>query len=175
MKKSTTLQKKDRYDIMYKNFKWQIPEYFNFGFDVVDQWGEDRTKLALISIDRSGKHDRYHTFYDLSVASNKFANVLIREIGVRKGDRVFFFLERIPEIFIGILGTLKAGAVIGPLFSAFGPEAVKDRLVDSRAKVLVTSPMLKKKVVEILPDLPHLEKIIVVNRRNDALGPDDLS
>ena len=98
----------------------------------------------------------------------------MEEIGIRKGDRVFFFLERVPEIFIGILGTLKAGAVIGPLFSAFGPEAVKDRLADSRAKVLVTSPMLKKKIVEILPDLPHLERIVVVNRRNVAIDPDDV-
>ncbi|MCP4629416.1 MAG: acetate--CoA ligase, partial [bacterium] len=79
------------------------------------------------------------------------------------------------EIFISILGSLKAGAVIGPLFSAFGPEAVKDRLSDSRAKVLVTSPMLKKKIAEILPDLPHLEQIIVVNRRKVSLDPGDIS
>ena len=61
------LVKKDRYEQLYKNFSWRIPEYYNFGFDVVDQWAEDRTKLALISIDRSGKRDRYHTFYDLKI------------------------------------------------------------------------------------------------------------
>ncbi len=74
----TTLQKKDRYDVMYKNFKWNVPKYYNFGFDVVDQWAEDRTKLALISIDRSGKKARYHTCYDLEVQSNQFANVLFQ-------------------------------------------------------------------------------------------------
>jgi acetyl-CoA synthetase len=100
---------------------------------------------------------------------------LIKEIGVNKGDRIFFFMERIPEIFIGILGALKAGAVIGPLFSAFGPDAVKDRLVDSRARVLVTSSALKKKVAEIFPDLPHLEKIVIVNRGNVEIESDDLS
>ena len=67
IKHVTTLEKKDRYDEMYKNFKWHVPEYFNFGFDVVDKWAEDRTKLALISIDRTGKHDRYHTFFDLNI------------------------------------------------------------------------------------------------------------
>lgn len=39
-----TLQKKDRYEALYENFKWKVPEYYNFGFDVVDQWAEDRTK-----------------------------------------------------------------------------------------------------------------------------------
>ena len=80
-------KQKDRYDEMYKNFKWKVPEFYNFGFDVVDKWAEDRTKLALISIDRTGKRDRYHTFRDLSVESNRFANAL-RRIGIKKGDRV---------------------------------------------------------------------------------------
>ena len=77
------VEKKDKYDELYNSFKWEIPKHYNFGFDVVDKWAEDRTKLALISIDRSGKRDRYHTFYDLKAASNQFANVL-RDIGVKR-------------------------------------------------------------------------------------------
>jgi acetyl-CoA synthetase len=84
-------------------------------------------------------------------------------------------MERVPEIYIGIIGTLKAGAVIGPLFSAFGPDAVKDRLEDSGAKVLVTSPPLKKKIAEILPGLPALEKIVTVLRGKQKSDGDDLS
>ena len=84
----------DRYDEMYKNFKWKVPEFYNFGFDVVDKWAEDRTKLALISIDRTSKRDRYHTFRDLSVESNRFANAL-RRIGIKKGDRVLVILQSI--------------------------------------------------------------------------------
>jgi acetyl-CoA synthetase len=113
MSKTTTLQKKDRYDIMYKNFKWHIPEHYNFGFDVVDQWGEDRTKLALISIDRTGKHDRYHTFYDLSVASNKYANTLLK-MGIKKGDRVLVILQSIPEWYIALIGMFKIGVIPMP-------------------------------------------------------------
>ena len=75
-----TLQKKDRYDLMYKSFRWRVPEYYNFGFDVIDQWAEDRTKLALISVDRTGDKACYHTFFDLKVLSNQFANAL-RNIG----------------------------------------------------------------------------------------------
>ena len=89
---------KDKYNELYKKFKWEIPKIYNFGFDVVDKWGEDRTKLALISIDRTGRRDRYHTFYDLSIASNKFANFLIK-IGIKKGDRILVILQSILPSF----------------------------------------------------------------------------
>ncbi|MBM2824914.1 MAG: acetyl-coenzyme synthetase [Dehalococcoidales bacterium] len=173
------------YQKMRETFKWEDisseldwfdSDHINIGHIAIDAHLKTnrRDKKALIWQSQKGDIEEY-TFADLARLSNKFANVLVNEIGVRKGDRVFFFLERIPEIFIGILGTLKAGAVIGPLFSAFGPDAVKDRLSDSRAKVLVTSPSLKKKVAEIFPDLPHLEKLVVVNRENKAIDAGDLS
>ena len=55
------------------------------------------------------------------------------------------FLWIIPECYISVFGGLKIGAIVGPLFSAFGPEPVKDRMLDSGAKVLITQPELKKK------------------------------
>ena len=171
---------KMRQDFRWENLSaeldWFDSEHINIGHIAIDAHlkTERRDKKALIWESQRGEVEEY-TFADLALLSNKFANVLVKELGIQKGDRVFFLLERIPEIFIAILGTLKAGAVIGPLFSAFGPDAVKDRLTDSRAKVLVTSPILKKKVAEILSDLPHLEKIVVVNRKNVALDPDDVS
>lgn len=173
------------YQKMRETFKWEDvsseldwfdKDHINIGHIATDAHlkTERRDKKALIWMGGRGETEEY-TFADLARLSNQFANVLVNEAGVKKGDRVFFFLERVPEIFIGILGTLKAGAVIGPLFSAFGPDAVKDRLADSRAKVLVTSPLLKKKVAEIFKDLPHLEKIISVNRGNAVSEPGDLS
>jgi len=87
---------------MYKEFKWKVPDYYNFGFDVIDQWAEDRTKLALISIDRTGKRDRYHTFFDLKMLSNQFANVL-RNLGIKKEDRVLVILQSIPEWYISLI------------------------------------------------------------------------
>ncbi|MFC1967934.1 acetate--CoA ligase [Chloroflexota bacterium] len=165
-----------RWEDISSELDWFDNDHINIGYIAVDTHlkTDRRDKKALIWESQKGDVEDY-TFADLAYLSNKFANVLVKEVDIQKGDRIFFFLERIPEIFIGILGALKAGAIIGPLFSAFGPAAVKDRLADSRAKVLVTSPMLKKKVAEIIPDLPHLEKIIVVNRRNNPLDPDDLS
>jgi acetyl-CoA synthetase len=100
-------------------------------------------------------------------ASNRAANGL-RSLGVEKGDRVFVFLERVPECYFTVFGALKLGAVIGPLFSAFGPEAVKDRLENSEARVLVTSPDLWARVRDIRKDLPNLGHVVLVTRRQRA-------
>ena len=111
-------------------------------------------KIAMLWEGKSGEQETY-TFADMVKGANKAANGL-RALGVEKGDRVFVFLERVPECYFTVFGTLKLGAVIGPLFSAFGPDAVKDRLQDSGAKVLVTSPELWAKVKDIRSELPRL-------------------
>ena len=118
---------------------------------------------------KNGETEVY-TFGRLKEETNKFANVLL-SLGINKGDRVFFFMERLPEQYIGVFGALKAGAVAGPLFSAFGPEPVKDRLKDSGAKILVTQPSLRKRIASILGELPDLEHVIVVNRAGRDEGP----
>jgi len=125
-----------------------------------------RDKIAMLWEGKDGESETY-TFAQMTRGANKTANAL-RSLGVQKGDRVFVFLERIPECYFTVFGTLKLGAVIGPLFSAFGPEAVRDRLLDSGAKVLVTSPELWARVREIRSDLPDLQHVVLVTRRQDA-------
>ena len=66
----------DRYEEERAKWKWDVPEYFNFTWDIVDKWAEDRTKLALISVDENGDNPQYHTFWDLKILSKKFANYL---------------------------------------------------------------------------------------------------
>ncbi len=125
-----------------------------------------RTKVAMLWEGKNGEQETY-TFEQMVKGANKAANGL-RALGVEKGDRVFVFLERIPECYFTVFGALKLGAIIGPLFSAFGPDAVKDRLADSGAKVLVTSPELWSKVQDIRSDLPALETVVLVTRRAKA-------
>ena len=129
--------KTDEYDELYKNFKWEVPKYYNFGFDVVDKWAEDRTKLALISIDRTGKHDRYHTFHDLSKASNKFANVL-KKIGIKKGDRVLVILQSIPEWYIALIGMFKLGVIPMPGTVLLKSKDVEYRINRAEANMVIT-------------------------------------
>jgi acetyl-CoA synthetase len=119
-----------------------------------------------------GKNDEVeeYTFDDLRRQTNQFANVL-RGLGVEKSARVFTFMERLPESYIATFGTLKAGCIIGPLFSAFGPDPVKDRLENSGASVLITQPELRARIAEVLSALPGLKHVIVVNKNGRSEAP----
>lgn len=134
-----------------------------------------RDKVALYWESRENKSEEY-TFYDLYKLTNRFANVL-EKLGAEKGDRVFTYADRLPETYISLLGALKAGCVIGPLFSAFGPDAVKDRLADCEASFLITTPRLVKAIHEIRDELPALKTVIIINRRNTPyeLGEGEVS
>ncbi|MEO8458401.1 MAG: acetate--CoA ligase [Chloroflexota bacterium] len=165
-----------RRDLTWDKIREEIDEMpgggLNMAYECFDRHlkTERRTKAAMLWEGKNGEQETF-TFEDMAKGANKAANGL-RSLGVQKGDRVFVFLERIPECYFTVFGTLKLGAVIGPLFSAFGPDAVKDRLADSGAKVLVTSPELWAKVKAIRDDLPALEKIVLVTRRTQAESED---
>jgi acetyl-CoA synthetase len=126
-------------------------------------------RTALIWRSATGAHERY-TFNDLKRKTNQFANVL-KDLGVQKGERVFVFLERIPELYIAVFGALKVGAVVGPLFSAFGPEAIRDRLQDSGAVLVVTSLELKPRLDSIRAKLPELKHVILVDKKGTGAPP----
>jgi acetyl-CoA synthetase len=109
---------------------------------------------------------RDYTYLDLEQASNRAANAL-RELGVCPGDRVFIFLPKSPDLYFAFLGILKIQAVACALFSNFGEEALLDRLGDSEARVLITRRGFLRKVRAILPRLPALEKVLVVDLAED--------
>lgn len=123
--------------------------------------GADGQKLALVFEDESGGLQNF-TFKDLSEKSNKYANYLANKV-VNKGDRVFLFLPRVPELYIAFLGTLKTGAIAGTLFSAFAAEALKDRLENSKAVALFTTKELFERVKTVKDQLPELKHIIVID------------
>jgi len=164
--KSSEIKKKDRYDIMYKEFRWKVPEYYNFGFDVIDQWAEDRTKLALISIDRTGKRDRYHTFFDLKMQSNQFANVL-RNLGIKKGDRVLVILQSIPEWYISLIGMFKLGVVPMPGTVLLTPKDIEYRVNRSEACMILTDIDHAESVELVHKKCPTLKHIMLVEGKRD--------
>ncbi len=163
---------KDREAITWDRIKseldWLPGQRINMAYECLDRHLKTnrRDKIAMLWEGKDGEEETY-TFAEMVAQANKVANGL-RSLGVKKGDRVFMFLERIPECYFTTFGTLKLGAVIGPLFSAFGPDAIKDRLEDSGAKVLVTSPELWAKVEGIRSDLPNLEHVLLITRRHQA-------
>ncbi len=127
--------------------------------------------VALRCLDRSGDKTDL-TYADLERQTNLFANVL-RTMGVVAGERVFVLAGRIPELYISVLGALKAGCVASPLFSAFGPEPIRQRLSLGDARVLVTTEALyAKKVADIRESLPGLKHVLVVGRGTGAESSD---
>ncbi len=136
-------------------------DHFNFGFDVVDKWAEDRTKLALISIDQSGDAARYHTFFRLSQESDKFVNVL-RKIGIKKGDRVLVILNSIPEWYVVMIGMIKMGVIPMPGTTQLKPKDIEYRLNRSEATMVITDMVHTgrvERVVEKCPTVKHLMSI----------------
>lgn len=142
-----------------KEFSWYETGKLNLAYEAIDRHVDAGRggRTALLYSDAA--RDEAFTFEELSNLSNKFANVL-RDIGIHKGDRVFVFMPRTPELYVSILGTIKVGAVVGPLFEAFMETAVKDRLEDSGAVAIVTTPSLLPRIKR--DELPELQHIIVV-------------
>jgi acetyl-CoA synthetase len=167
------MRKEFKWDDIYKELDGLDNGGLNIAYESIDRHVKTplKDKVALFWEGKNGESEKY-TFYDLYKLTNRFANVLTK-LGIKKGDRVFTYMDRIPEIYVCILGTLKAGAVIGPLFSAFGPDAVKDRLQDSEAKILVTTPRLVKTVHTIINELPAIEKVIIVDREKSSYNMQD--
>ncbi|EXX88116.1 acetyl-CoA synthetase, partial [Paenibacillus darwinianus] len=145
-----------RFEEAEKAFSWHETGKVNMAYEAIDRHvhAGKGGKTALYYSD--AVRDVQYTFADLSRQSNRFANVL-RKLGVGKGERVFIFMPRTPELYFSLLGTLKAGAVVGPLFEAFMETAVKDRLQDSGATAIVTTTALLSRVPKAeLPDLKHI-------------------
>jgi acetyl-CoA synthetase len=115
------------------------------------------------------------TYSDLQAMTARFANVLASH-GLEPGDSVFGLMGRVPELYAAALGTLKAGLVFTPLFSAFGPEPVRTRMEIGSAAVLVTTAAIyKRKIAAWRDEIPSLKLVLIVGETAPegcvALGP----
>lgn len=161
------------YESDYRSFTWEdarggldgLPAGggLNIGHEAVDRHARgtraDRVALRFLGKDLEA---RDLTYADLRAQTARFANVL-KALGVGAGERVFALCGRIPELYVSALGTLKAGAVFSPLFSAFGPEPIRQRLGMGDGRVLVTTEAFyRRKVAPIRDTLPRLEHVLLV-------------
>ena len=125
-----------------------------------------RTNPAMIWEGGDGSVEKY-SFSQMKTQSDRFANVL-KKLGVGKADRVFFLADRIPELYFAMFGALKQRAIIAPLFAAFGPEPIKERIQRAEGSVIVTTPNLLPKVNAVRDQLPSLKQVIVIAHRAEA-------
>src|SRR5208282_2407742 len=148
----------------------------NIAYEAVDRHakGPRRDHLALRWLAKRGEV-RDFTYSDLRSLTNRFANVL-RRLGLTKGERVFLLAGRLPELYISALGALKNGNVFCPLFSAFGPDPIRQRIGIGDGRILVTTPTLyKRKVASLRPSLRGLENVVLIGTPEETRGiPDTL-
>ncbi len=162
------------YQKTYADFSWAevrkelagLPDGrgLNIAHEAVDRHaaGTGQSRVALRWLGKKGQIEDF-TYGKLKAQSNRFAN-LLQTLGVGKGERVFSLSGRIPELYFAALGTLKNTSVFCPLFSAFGPEPIAQRLLRGDARVLVTTERLyRNKVAGLRPQLPNLEYVLLAD------------
>ena len=157
-----TIEKTETPVDLTHDFPVQAPEYFNFGYDVVDAWAvRDRNKLAMIWANQKGEEKRY-TFHDLSKLSNQAANLLIKH-GITSGDRVMLMLPRLPEWWIFSLALIKLGAVQCPSPTLLTPQDIQHRIRYGKFKMVITDAENAHKFDEIYDDCPTLSARLLVD------------
>jgi acetyl-CoA synthetase len=165
------------YDAQRRDFSWDAVRAelcgtpagsINMGYAAVDRHLASplRDRVAFRFISRTDRR-RDVTYAELARLTNRFANVL-RALGVGRNDHLFLLAGRIPELYVTVLGALKNGTLVCPLFSAFGPEPIRTRLTLGEGKVLVTTEALyRRKVAGIAADLPQLEHVLIVGANGE--------
>ena len=160
------------YDLEQVAFSWEnarraldgLPggRGLNMAHEAVDRHaaGPNRGHVALRCLGRHGERCDV-TYGKLAERSSRFANAL-NALGVQPGERVFVLMPRTDDLYVAALGTLKHRAVLCPLFPAFGPEPIRQRLHLGSGHVLVTTPTLyRRKVAGIRHQLPELQHVIL--------------
>ncbi len=166
------------YEERLKDFSWSVSErelgYTPGGFLNIGWYATDRicqlgkgAKTALIHEGFTGAQ-RTYTYNDIRLATNTIGSFL-RGLGIKDGERVCLFMDRIPELYLGFLGVLKIGAIAQPLFSAFGDESLYIRLSNAETSAVITQKKHVSKVRKVLDRLPHIRHIIIVD--HDGKSP----
>ncbi|OYT44425.1 acetyl-coenzyme A synthetase, partial [Thermoplasmatales archaeon ex4484_6] len=173
----TWFRKWDRvldYDFHKANIKWFEGGKTNICYNCLDRNLETRgDKKAIIWEGNSPDEDASYTYKELHDEVCKFATVL-RNSGIKKGDRVAIYLQMIPQLPIAMLACARIGAVHSIVFGAFSPDALKDRINDSACRILITQDTalrgnkntipMKTNADKALESTPSIEKVIVVRR-----------
>ncbi|KXK46394.1 MAG: acetyl-coenzyme A synthetase [Chlorobi bacterium OLB5] len=165
------------YEDTLRDFSWKIAEE-ELGYkpgDVINigEYCTDRicrlgkaNKTAFIWQDHKGNVKTW-TFDEMRIMTNSIAGYL-QKLGIKNGDRVCLFMDKVPELYLGFLAGLKMGAIVQPLFSAFGSESLITRLEDAKTSAIITQKKHLPKVRNILKDMDYMKYIIIVDERDPS-------
>jgi len=154
------------YDKTYKEFKWEVPEYFNFAGDVIDKWAKDPDKLAMWWLDDAGTEIK-RTFLELGNASKRLANLLVSR-GVKKGDVVMVILPRNIEWWEIFTACIRMGVLIAPGTTQLTPKDIEYRVTTSQAVCIITNQMIAEKFDQVKDKCPTVKTKIVITKPKDG-------
>ena len=154
-------------------YRWFPGAKCNIVYNALDRHitTANKNKLALIWEGEPGDTQKF-TYYELYRAVNRFANAL-RSLGIKKGDRVIIYMSPLPETIIAMLAVAKIGAVHCMVFAGFSAKALRERINDAQAKLVITADgfyrngraiNLKKIIDESLEGCDCVESVVVVHR-----------
>ena len=156
------------YQHIYNNFKWNIPDNYNIGYDICEKWANKTpNRPAIIDLLSSGKTNST-SFRTLNQKANKVSNYL-KCFGIKKGDRVGILLPQSLECIVSHIAVFKLGGISVPLFLLFGPDALEYRISDANIKVLITDYSGAKKIREINRDVQNGLTIFTIEGSNQKL------
>ena len=165
------------WDFEKPEIKWFVGGKLNASYNCLDRFLDTpiRNKAAIIWEADDGTYKTY-TYQQLSYEVNRFANVL-KKHGIKKGDRVTIYLPMIPELVISMLACARIGAIHSIVFGGFSAQALRDRIQDCKANLLITADKgvrggrfvpLKSNADQALEECPTVQKVIVVQRAGSA-------
>ena len=150
----------DRYDELYRSWRWDVPARFNLARACCGRWAEDRARFALYWEDESGTRAAF-TFWDVQREANRLSNALAA-LGVQRGDRVAIILPQRPETAIAYIAIFQMGAIALPLSHLFGPDALEYRMNHAGASVAIVEPTTLPNLHAVRERLTTLRHVIGV-------------
>ena len=152
------------YEAERRNFRLDVPEYFNFATDVMGKWAQDASKLAMLWIGPRGEERRI-TFAEFVERSNRAANVFTK-LGMQKGDRVLVMLPRLPEWWESVLGLMKIGAIAIPCTTLLTPKDIQYRADVAEVQGIITDHEGAEKFDQVRNACPMINYTVLVSGEN---------
>ncbi|MEM6463647.1 MAG: AMP-binding protein [Pseudomonadota bacterium] len=149
------------YEVARERYKHEIPEHFNFAFDVLDVRAKEADRIALLAIDVPSGEKAAIPYSELSTASAKFAQALMA-LGLKRGDAACIVIGREPSWHKVLFGCMKAGVISMPGTNLLTAKDIAYRVNQAGAKVVIVSPMHVEKVEAIRDACPTLLHMIVI-------------
>jgi len=148
----------EKYRLAYQNFKWETPEFFNFGA-TIDKFAEDPRRVAILWEDAAGRRARL-TFADIAQQSSRIANVL-HGFGIRRGDPILLVLPRITIWQAAYIAALRIGAIVIPCTSMLREKDLVYRANHSGARAIIATAENAAMIAELRKQCPSLQHFII--------------